>query len=60
LDARSVAQRIVENVERVIVGKRSQVELAVMTLMCGGHVLIEDVPASERRCSRAVWLARGK
>jgi MoxR-like ATPase len=44
LDARSIAQRIVDNVERVIIGKRSQVELAVMTLMCGGHLLIEDVP----------------
>jgi MoxR-like ATPase len=28
----------------VIIGKREQVELAVMTLMCGGHLLIEDVP----------------
>jgi MoxR-like ATPase len=44
MDARETAQRIVENVERVIIGKRSQVELAVMTLMCGGHLLIEDVP----------------
>ena len=44
MDARSTAERLVENVERVIIGKRSQVELAVMTLMCGGHLLIEDVP----------------
>jgi MoxR-like ATPase len=44
VDAKSVAQRIVENVERVIIGKRQQLELAVMTLMCGGHLLIEDVP----------------
>ena len=44
MDARSVAQRIVDNVERVIIGKRAQVELAVMTLMSGGHLLIEDVP----------------
>ncbi len=44
MDHRATAQRIAENVERVIVGKRSQVELAVMTLMCGGHLLIEDVP----------------
>ena len=44
LDARDAAQRIVENVERVIIGKKPQVELAVMTLMCGGHLLIEDVP----------------
>ncbi len=44
MDAKAIAQRIVENVERVIIGKRSQVELAVMALMCGGHLLIEDVP----------------
>jgi MoxR-like ATPase len=44
VDARAVAQQIVDNVERVIIGKRSQVELAVMTLMCGGHLLVEDVP----------------
>ena len=34
MDARSIAQRLVDNIERVIIGKRSQVELAVMTLMC--------------------------
>ena len=44
MDARSVAHRIADNVERVIIGKRGQVELAVMTLMCGGHLLVEDVP----------------
>src|SRR3989304_7327440 len=44
VDARAVAHRIAENVERVIIGKRGQVELAVMTLMCGGPLLVEDVP----------------
>jgi len=44
MDARAVAERIVDNVELVIVGKRPQVKLAVMTLMCGGHLLVEDVP----------------
>ena len=44
MDARSLAHRIAENVERVIIGKREQVELAVMTLMCAGHLLVEDVP----------------
>ena len=44
MDARSAAQRIVDNVERVIIGKREKVELAVITLMCGGHLLVEDVP----------------
>ncbi|HEV3230916.1 MAG TPA: MoxR family ATPase [Candidatus Dormibacteraeota bacterium] len=32
------------NVERVIVGKREQVRLAVLCLLAGGHALIEDVP----------------
>jgi MoxR-like ATPase len=44
MDARAVAQRIVDNVEQVIIGKRLQVELAVIALMCGGHLLVEDVP----------------
>ena len=44
MDARSIAHRIVDNIERVIIGKRDQVELAVMALMCGGHLLVEDVP----------------
>jgi MoxR-like ATPase len=38
------AGRIVENVERVIVGKREAVELIVVALLCEGHVLLEDVP----------------
>ena len=42
--ARDLAQRIIDNVERVIVGKSSAVELGVIALMCQGHVLIEDVP----------------
>ncbi|MDP4183440.1 MAG: MoxR family ATPase [Bacillota bacterium] len=39
-----ILKTIVENVERVIVGKRKAIELAVITLICNGHVLIEDVP----------------
>ena len=44
MDAREIAERIIANVEEVIVGKRQEVELAVMAFMCGGHILIEDVP----------------
>jgi MoxR-like ATPase len=43
----SIAQfagRVVDNVERVIVGKRDAIELALVALLCDGHVLIEDVP----------------
>ncbi len=40
----SFAERVIENIERVIVGKRATVELAVTGLLCQGHLLIEDVP----------------
>ncbi len=36
--------RIVDEVEKAIVGKRQMVELAVLTLLCDGHLLIEDIP----------------
>jgi MoxR-like ATPase len=43
-DVRSIANQIVENVERVIVGKKQSVQLTVLGLLCQGHLLIEDVP----------------
>ncbi len=42
--ARELAHKIIENIERVIVGKSRAVELGVIALMCEGHALIEDVP----------------
>jgi MoxR-like ATPase len=39
-----IAQALTANVEKVIIGKRSVVELAVVGLLCQGHLLIEDVP----------------
>ena len=38
------SDQLVNNIENVIVGKRKTVELAVITLLCQGHLLIEDVP----------------
>ena len=38
------AECVIANIERVIVGKRDTVELAVVGLLCQGHLLIEDVP----------------
>src|SRR2546423_631415 len=40
----SVAERLRRNVERVLVGKRAAIELAIVALLCEGHLLIEDVP----------------
>lgn len=44
LDAHELVERIIANMERVIVGKRKAVELAVMALISQGHLLIEDAP----------------
>ncbi len=43
-DLSEILNKIVENVEKVIVGKRNAIELTLISLICGGHVLIEDVP----------------
>jgi len=43
-EVQEVATRIMENVERVILGKHEEVQLALVALLCRGHVLIEDVP----------------
>jgi MoxR-like ATPase len=37
---------VVENVEKVIFGKHHEVELALVALLCRGHILIEDVPGT--------------
>ena len=44
ISARKTAQKIVDNIEQVIVGKRKAVELAVVGLISKGHLLIEDAP----------------
>ncbi len=43
-EAKEIADRLVDNLGRVILGKGQEGQLAVMTLMCRGHLLIEDVP----------------
>ncbi|HHX44689.1 MAG TPA: MoxR family ATPase [Chloroflexi bacterium] len=39
-----IGDRVVGNVEKVVVGKRREIELAFVAMLCQGHVLIEDVP----------------
>jgi MoxR-like ATPase len=43
-DPKIIAERVISNVERVIIGKEQEVRLALIGLLCQGHVLIEDVP----------------
>jgi MoxR-like ATPase len=40
----AVATRIVANIEKVIIGKRPQLILALAAYLCEGHILLEDVP----------------
>jgi len=39
-----ISQKIIKNVEKVIVGKRPAIEKLLVSLVCRGHVLLEDVP----------------
>jgi len=41
---KACADKIVENVEKVIIGKHGPVQTTVVALLCQGHLLIEDVP----------------
>jgi MoxR-like ATPase len=45
-DAQKFVGTLIENIERVIVGKRSTIEYILVALLCEGHVLLEDVPGS--------------
>jgi len=42
----SIGEKIVNNVEQVIIGKHDSVRLTVIALLCQGHLLIEDVPGT--------------
>jgi MoxR-like ATPase len=44
LEVQARTQQIVDNLETVIVGKRHELELVLIGLLCQGHLLIEDVP----------------
>jgi MoxR-like ATPase len=44
IDVAAVAGRVIGNIEKVIIGKRPQLALAVAAYFCEGHILLEDVP----------------
>lgn len=43
---KKLADAVRENIQRVIVGKPDTIDLAILALLCRGHVLIEDVPGT--------------
>src|SRR5262249_6629230 len=40
----ATANKIIANIEKVIIGKRPQLVLSLVTYLCEGHLLLEDVP----------------
>ena len=51
---------IVDNIEKVIIGKREAIELIMVALLCEGHVLLEDVPGSGKTMlARSVAISLG-
>jgi MoxR-like ATPase len=46
--ASEIAQRFLDNVETVVHGKTEEIKLVLTALMCGGHVLFEDVPGTAK------------
>jgi MoxR-like ATPase len=43
-DVAGTAAKIVANMEKVVIGKRQQIVLALTAYLCEGHILLEDVP----------------
>lgn len=43
-EIQAFAQQVIDNTEKVIIGKREAIELLMVTLLCEGHALLEDVP----------------
>jgi len=59
-EVQEFARQVIDNVERVIVGKRPALELVLVALLCEGHVLIEDVPGvGKTMLARAVAASLG-
>ncbi len=44
VNVQAVASKIVANMEKVIIGKRQQILVALAAYLCEGHILLEDVP----------------
>ena len=44
MEHQNKVSRMIQNIEKIIVGKREVIEQTLITLLAGGHLLLEDVP----------------
>ncbi len=42
--AQTIGERVLQNVQQIIVGKEHEIRMTLLALLCEGHLLIEDVP----------------
>ncbi len=45
-EVQAFVNQVIDNIEKVIIGKRDAIEMVMVALLCEGHVLLEDVPGS--------------
>ena len=59
-EVQSFVNTVIDNVEKVIIGKREAIEMIMVALLCQGHVLLEDVPGSGKTMlARSVAISLG-
>jgi MoxR-like ATPase len=59
-DVAALAGKLISNIEKVIIGKRPQLTLALAAYLCEGHILLEDVPGvAKTMLARALAVSVG-
>ena len=59
-EVQTFTNQVIENVEKVIIGKRAAIELVLVSMLCEGHVLLEDVPGSGKTMlARSIAISLG-
>src|SRR5690349_21285651 len=59
-DVAAVANKVLANIEKVIIGKRQQITLCLVAYLCEGHILLEDVPGvAKTMLARALAVSIG-
>ncbi len=60
MDIPAFANRLIANIETVIIGKRAVIEKMLVALLCQGHILLEDVPGvGKTMLARALAISMG-